>query len=95
MSNDNMDSAFWDRADNVIRLANEQCESAQRSKVSASLLYATARFNAFIVAGNANNAEEMKQDKEDAVQYFIEQYRKMLVENLDDYIKNFSKYVGR
>jgi hypothetical protein len=95
MSNDNVDSTFWDRADDVIHLANEQCESVQRSKVSASLLYAAARFNAFIVAGNVSSAEEMKQDKEEAVQYFVEQYRKMLVENLDDYIENFSKYVGR
>lgn len=95
MSNNDVDSAFWDRADDVIHLANEQCETVQRSKVSASLLYAAARFNAFIVAGKANSAEEMKQDREEAVQYFVEQYRKMLVENLDDYIENFSEYVGR
>lgn len=95
MSNNNVDSAFWDRADGVIHLANEQCKSVQRSKVSASLLYAAARFNAFIVASKASSVEEMRQEKEEAVEYFVGQYRKMLVENIDDYIENFSEYVAR
>jgi hypothetical protein len=63
--------------------------------VSASLLYAASRFNAFIVASNAIDAEEMRRDSERAVDYFTEQFRKMLSENLNDHIENFEKYIGR
>jgi hypothetical protein len=60
--------------------------------VSASLLYAAARFNSFNVASSARDVEELKQHKEEAIRYFTEQYRKALEENLDDYIDNFSLY---
>ncbi len=89
MSDDKPDKEFWDRADEIIDLANRQCESASNGKVSTSLLYAAARFNAFIVASSAKDPEELKNDKERAVKYFAEQYKKMLVENIDEHIKNY------
>lgn len=95
MAEDNLDSRFWERADEVIQMANKQCSKDKPSIVSASLLYATARFNAFIVASNVIDVTEMKLDKERAISYFSEQYRKMLTENLDDHIKNFGNYIGR
>lgn len=93
MSNDKPDDEFWDRADEIIDLANKQCNKASNGKVSSSLLYATARFNAFIVASSAKDSEGLKDDKEQAVKYFTEQYEKMLVENIDEHIKNFEKNI--
>lgn len=92
---DHVGPEFWERADAVIHLANDQCEAAPRSKVSASLLYAAARFNSFIVASSAANLDELRQDKNEAVKYFTEQYQKMLIENLDDHIANYEKYIGK
>jgi hypothetical protein len=92
MNEERLDPRFWDRADAIIHLANKQCGDAPNGKVSASLLYAAARFNAFIVATNAKDADEMKTDKKRAIKYFTDQYRKMLIENLDDYIKSFDRY---
>lgn len=86
---------FWERADAVIHLANEQCSAAPNSKVSSSLLYAAARFNSFIVAVNASDLDELKADKDEAISYFTDQYRKMLTENLDDYIANYANYIKR
>ena len=83
---------FWNRADEVIALANEQVKASTVGKVSASLLYAAARFNAFNVAHAAETVDEMRDDREGALKYFTEQYRKMIEENLDDYIENFEKY---
>ncbi len=93
MSNDKPDTEFWERADEIIDLANKQCDNASNGKVSSSLLYAVARFNAFIVASSAKDAEDLKNDKEQAVKYFTEQYEKMLVENIDEHIKNFEKNI--
>lgn len=95
MSDNGIDAAFWERADAIIHLANEQGTKVPNSNVSASLLYAAARFNAFIVANGATSAETMRKDKDEAIQYFTEEYRKMLSQNLDDYIANFSAYLPR
>jgi hypothetical protein len=37
----------------------------------------------------------MAEAKEDTIEYFCEQYRLMLEENLDDYIENFARYMQR
>jgi hypothetical protein len=87
---DKIDDKFWDRADSFINLANDYCDEISRGKVSSSLLYAAARFNAFIVAASAESKEELIGDKESAIEYFVEQYRKMLEENLDDSIEKFT-----
>ena len=80
-------------ADEVINLANEQCEKAESSdEVIASLLYASARFNAFLIAATAQSAADIQSGKDDAVAYFTEQYRQLLQDNLDDYIENFDEY---
>jgi hypothetical protein len=93
MSSETVDDAFWQRADEIINLANQQCESVESSDdVSASLLYATARFNAFLIASTAQSAGDIQSGKEDAVAYFTEQYRQLLTDNLDDYIENFDEY---
>jgi hypothetical protein len=95
VENDVINAEFWARADAAIDLANKQCESAPNGKVSSSLLYGAARFNAFIVAVKASDLEELKSDREEAVRYFTEQYRIMFEENLDDYIENYDNYIKR
>ena len=93
MSTEALDDAFWQRADEVINLANEQCEKAESSdEVIASLLYASARFNAFLIPATAQSAADIQSGKDDAVAYFTEQYRQLLQDNLDDYIENFDEY---
>ncbi len=94
MAKEKLDDGFWDRADSFIDLANSYCENVGTGKVSASLLYAAARFNASVVASSAASADELKGDKEEAIAYFSEQYKKMLEENLDDYIENYEKYMS-
>ena len=91
MSQNENDHTFWDRADKFIDVANGFCDQNPRGKVSASLLYAAARFNAFVVAASAEAPEEMLREREAALEYFVGEYRKMLEENLDDQIENFVK----
>jgi hypothetical protein len=88
-----VDKDFYQRADAVIHLANEQLSEVSRGKVSASCMYATARFNAWVTACGHASASDMAAAKEETVEYFVNQYRVMLQENLDDYIGNFGSYM--
>ena len=89
------DDQFFDRADAHIKLANEHVtDSIGKGKSSASFLYGASRFNAWVSACTCDSAEEMEKDKESFVNYYLEQYKKNLVENLDDYISNFNKYMN-
>ena len=53
--------------------------------VSLALLYAAARFNAFIVAGHADDATAYDRDRNSAFDCFTGEYRCLLEENLDQY----------
>lgn len=89
-----LDPTFYDRADAHIHLSNDQItEEIGRGKVSASFMYSLARFNAWVSACGWKEGHELAEAKEDTVEYFVEQYRKMLSENLDDYINNFDEYM--
>lgn len=88
-----VDEEFYKRADEHINLSNEQLRKESRGKVSASMMYSVARFNAWVSACGWNNGSEMKASKEDTLEYFVDEYRKMLNENLDDYISNFDDYM--
>ena len=87
------DPKFFDRADAHIDLSNEQLSDISRGKVSASMMYATARFNAWVSACGFNASAEMTKAKEESLEYFVGEYRKMLEENFEDYIKNFDDYM--
>lgn len=84
---------FWKLADSFIKLANEHYEKNGDGKVGYAMLYAAARFNAFIVATTAGDKTELATEKDPAADYFTEQYRKMFVENLEDYHSNFDQYL--
>lgn len=89
----NTDDKFYERADAHIQLSNAQISGyVAKGKVSASMMYATARFNSWVSACGWNSAEEMAAAKEETIEYFLTEYRKMLDENMDDYINNFQSY---
>ena len=87
-----LDPTFFDRADAHIHLSNSQLADLSPGKVSASMMYATARFNAYVSWIGFQDAAGMAGERDETVRYFTEQYRLMLEENLDDYIKNFETY---
>lgn len=91
-----VDDEFYERADAHIHLSNDQTtKDIGRGKVSASFMFGLARFNAYISATGCNSKEEMISDKEEAIEYFVSEYRKMFEENYDDYIENYEKYMGK
>ena len=89
------DNDFYNRADAVIRLANDQLAEVSRGKVSASCMYASSRFSAWVSACGFESGEDMAAAKQETIEYFVKQFRSMLEENLDDYINNFKAYMDR
>ena len=87
------DDLFYERADAHIHLSNDQLSTVSLGAVSASMLYGTARFNAWVSARGFNNGSEMQLKRKKTIDYFVAKYIKMLNENLDDYIKNFDRYM--
>ncbi|MGB1009223.1 MAG: DUF3144 domain-containing protein [Thiolinea sp.] len=87
------DPTFYERADAVIHLANNQVTNdIPPGAVSASAMYAVARYNAFISAADFSNVADYKAEREEIIRYFVEEYRKMLEEHIDDHTENFSEY---
>lgn len=88
-----IDNQFFERADKLISLANKQIDKETTpGKVSASFMYAVARFNSWLSAQGFKDSNEMKESREETLNYFVAEYRKMLEDNLDDYIDNFDDY---
>ena len=83
---------FWDMADSFIQLANENSKGAVAGQVCASMMYASARFGAFVASGDAPSEAIFKEQVEGAVAYFRTEYEKMLRENFRDYAENFKSY---
>lgn len=65
------DPEFFDRADAHIHLSNEQIGDVTRGKVSASMMYATARFNAWVSACGFASGPEMAAARKETVDYFV------------------------
>ena len=94
MSSD-ADDEFYDRAQAHLQVAQEHMAEVPRGDVSASMMYACARFNVWVSAANKHSPEELRKAYGKTIEYFVAQYRKMLVKNLDDYVDNFDAYAHR
>lgn len=90
---DPFDDAFYKRADAHINLANEAVGEATPEMVNASMMFASARFSAFISARGFQSGEAMAAKREETVKYFVEGFQQMLEGNLDAYIRNFDAYM--
>ncbi|MDA3922562.1 MAG: DUF3144 domain-containing protein [Salinisphaera sp.] len=95
MSEQGLSPEFRARADTVIDVLNRQANEVPTGQVSASAMYATARFNAFQVAAGSGDAEELAAQRAHAVEYFTSQYRKMFEDHIDECLKHFNRYTRR
>lgn len=95
MSGQTLSPEFRARADALIDLLNRQANKVSTGQVSASAMYATARFNAFQVTAGSADAQELAAQRDHAVEYFTSQYRKMFEDHLDECLKHFDRYTQR
>lgn len=85
---------FWGLVDQFIENANQACDQADPGIVSAAMLNAVARFNAFIVANESLDKKEFAEEVDSALNYLTGRYRELLREHLDDYRENYTQYIG-
>ena len=76
MDNTHKDKKFYEMADAFIALANEQSGKADQGTVSATFLYAAARFNTFIVASGAGSSLE---DSKESIKCPIDAFDKIVM----------------
>ena len=90
------DEQFYKRVDTLIGLANGYVKAnVHPAFVNNSFMFAAARFNAWVAAAGYQNSEEMAKEKEEILNFFVNQYRLMLNENLDNYIENYDAFMGK
>lgn len=89
MSDIPRDKEFYELADEHIALANTRMGQVKPAKVSATMLFASARFNAFLISVSADNKAQMLLDKESAIAYFMQEYEKNLRENIDEHLARY------
>lgn len=78
---------FLKRADAQIELANKQINSEiTLGEVSASFMYGSARFSTWMAASSFENAEDMKDAKEDVIEYFVKEYKLALEEHINNHV---------
>jgi hypothetical protein len=85
------DKNFIKTADIFIEQANKQCEEIDHQLVNASLLYASARFSAFITASMSESKESYEQSADAAIEFYLEEFKKMLKEHMQQYKTAFDK----
>ncbi len=71
-------------ADKFIDLANEFTTSEPKERVGAAIMFAAARYNAFEAFSKSSN---LARDKDDAVNWYTHEYKRMLEANIDDLIQ--------
>ena len=85
LTDEELDKQLRVIADGFIDLANDQAQRFHKENVSEGLMYASSRFSAFVVASHATDVLAYDEDRDRAIDYFVEQFRKKLITNLDDY----------
>ena len=88
------DEKFFERVDTHIAIANGYVQKkVHPTFASNSFMFAAARFNTWMAAAGYENVESFANDKEKILAFFTNEYKMMLDENLDDYIKNYDAYM--
>jgi hypothetical protein len=95
MSEIKFDDDFFDSVDSFIDVANEKSGKIGPEKVGAALSYASARFNAFIVASSSVDLNQLKEIRDGAKKHFLPIYEKNFDYNLDMYEENYEKYINK
>jgi hypothetical protein len=88
------DELFWKLSNSMIQhINNEGRDSgATPALAAAALLFSAARFNAHLLARNAENVEQFREMQAEGIAHFKEQFEKMIADNMGDYERNFEQF---
>lgn len=72
-------------ADKFIDLANEFTKTESKERIGAAIMFAASRYNAFEAFSKST---DLSRDKDDAINWYSREYRRMLEANMDDLLKS-------
>lgn len=81
---------FLKLVDEFVHLANRLAEGGKNGEVSAAILFAAGRYNAFNFVSNNGSVE----DRANAVEFYVSEYRKAIVSNLEGVVGPVVKLQG-
>lgn len=85
---------IFDLVDALVERVNQATDdSLTPGDAHQALMFAAARYGAFIVADSSETKADFQQDKLDSRNFYMDQFRQLLNENLDDYLHNFNDYL--
>lgn len=84
MSEEKQQLEFYEIADKYIDLANDMAKSHGPVHPGTALRYAAARYNTFEASLNTN---DLANEKDKMINLLVDDFRKMLEANMDDYIQ--------
>lgn len=79
------DLHFRKMADRFIDSANRQLNDTDAATVNSAFLYGASRFSAFVTVQKAGSIERFDEIHDEAVNYYTDEFKKMLVQNLGHY----------
>ncbi len=85
MDQEQRNQEFKQLADTFIDLANQHCDKVENTRVGSSMLFASARFSAFVVASHAKDQAHYESEIDNAIEFFSQEFKRMLTENLEEY----------
>ena len=88
------DTHFRKLADRFIDTANRQTEDTDLTVINSALLYAASRFCAFVIASKAGERDRYEKMKPEALEYYGNEFNKMLAQNLENYADVFDDENG-
>lgn len=84
MSEKNQKISREEMADRFIELANEFSKTESKERISAAIMFAASRYNAYEIS---SKTDDLQKDRESALNWFSKQYKTMLEANIDELIE--------
>lgn len=91
MNMEDRNTEFRKIADSFIDAANKHCDKIDNTRVASAQLFATARFSAYVVASRSQTLQDYEAQIDDAVEFFSNEFKRMLTENMEEYKAVFVK----
>lgn len=78
------DPEFLKRVDKFIDVANQIATEGKPGEASAAILFAAGRYNAFNFLSHGGT----DQNRPKAIEFYVSEYRKALIQNMDGVVGN-------
>jgi len=94
MANADTEDRFWALVEAFIEQANAAGDDLPLTEVGGALLCAASRFNAYALAASSLDRASFKEDCEQSLADYTDQFQRLLTEDLQDYAEHYKVLIG-